>query len=61
MKKSAPMGDTTQTRRATRRRKQLNEIAQAAGFESWSAYETAVINGLSTIPKNKKSPSLSAG
>lgn len=55
------MGDTTQTRRATRRRKQLNEIAQSAGFESWSAYETAVINGKSTIPKNKEKPSAKAG
>lgn len=61
MKKSPPKGDTTQTRRGARRRKTLNEIAQAAGFESWSAYETSVINGLSTVPKNKKSPSDKVG
>ncbi len=58
MNKPAPKGDTTQTRRATRRRKTLNEIAQAAGYESWSAFETAVINGKSKIPQNKNaSPS----
>lgn len=41
----APKGDTTQQRRQARRRERLNELAQAAGFPSWSAYETAVLNG----------------
>ena len=54
MKKPAPKGDTTQKSRQSRRRKRLNEIAQAAGYESWGKYETAVINGSSTIPLNKK-------
>jgi hypothetical protein len=49
MKKPAPKGDTTQTRRSSRRRKRLDEIAQAAGYGSWSAYETAVMNGESKI------------
>jgi hypothetical protein len=53
MKKTAPKGDTTQTRRSSRRRKRLDELAQAAGYGSWSAYETAVINGESQIrPKD---------
>jgi sigma-70-like protein len=47
---SAPKGDTTQTRRGARRRKRLNEIAQAVGYGSWSAYETVVINGVFKIP-----------
>lgn len=43
--KPAPKGDTTQKRRQARRRERLNELAHAAGFPSWSAYETAVLNG----------------
>lgn len=45
MDKKKPKGDTTQRKRQARRREKLNQIAQAAGFASWSAYETAVING----------------
>lgn len=45
MNKPKPKGDTTQTRRQSKRRARLNEIAQAAGYESWGKYETAVING----------------
>jgi len=47
--KSPPKGDTTQKRRQSRRREKLNEIAKAAGFASWSAYETAVINGIARL------------
>ncbi len=47
--KVAPKGDTTQKRRQSRRREKLNEIAKAAGFASWSAYETAVINGMARL------------
>ena len=47
--KPAPKGDTTQKRRQSRRREKLNEIAKAAGFASWSAYETAVINGMARL------------
>lgn len=39
-------GDTTQKRRQSRRREKLNEIAKASGFASWSAYETACLNGV---------------
>ena len=38
--------DTTQKRRQSRRREGLNEIAKASGFASWSAYETACLNGV---------------
>jgi hypothetical protein len=41
---TAPKGDTTQKRRQSRRRERLNEIARAAGFASWSAYETKCLN-----------------
>ena len=44
--KPAPKGDTTQKRRQSRRRERLNEIAKALGFASWSAYETACLNGV---------------
>ena len=47
--KSPPKGDTTQKRRQSRRHEKLNEIAKAAGFASWSAYETAVINGVARL------------
>lgn len=43
-KKLTPKGDTTQKQRIARRRAKLNKIAQVAGYISWSAYETAVIN-----------------
>ena len=39
-----PKGDTTTKRRQARRRENLNKIARAKGFSSWSAYETAVLN-----------------
>lgn len=47
--KPAPKGDTTQKRRQSRRREKLNELAQAAGYPSWNAYETAVKNGEARI------------
>ena len=51
--KPAPKGDTTQKRRQSRRREKLNEIAKAHGFASWSAYETAVINGEARLTKRE--------
>jgi len=36
--------DNTITQRQSKRREQLNQIAVAAGWQSWSVYETAVIN-----------------
>ena len=39
-------GDTTQASRQSRRREMLNEIARLAGYDGWSAYETACLNGL---------------
>ena len=36
--------DSTRAARQTKRREALNEKARAAGFNSWSEYETAVIN-----------------
>ncbi len=41
--KTTPKGDTTQKRRQSRRREKLNKLAKAAGFASWSAYETTCI------------------
>jgi hypothetical protein len=37
--------DNTRKERQHKRREKLNEKARDAGFSSWSAYETAVING----------------
>lgn len=37
--------DNTRAERQQKRRDKLNQIAQAAGYASWSAYETAVLNG----------------
>lgn len=37
--------DSTVTQRQQSRRAKLNAIAQAAGFVSWSAFETACLNG----------------
>jgi hypothetical protein len=37
--------DTTVTKRQSKRREQLNQIAVSAGWQSWSVYETAIING----------------
>ena len=37
--------DNTITQRQQNRRDKLNAIAQAAGFASWSAFETACLNG----------------
>lgn len=43
--KTNPKGDTTQARRQSRRYVALNAKARAAGWSSWAAYCTAVING----------------
>jgi hypothetical protein len=67
MNKPAPKGDTTSTRRSSNRMATLNKIAGEAGYfnkygePSWSAFETAVMNGNSRIPKNKEKPSAKAG
>ena len=37
--------DNTITQRQQNRRERLNALAQAAGFASWSAFETACLNG----------------
>lgn len=37
--------DSTVTQRQQGRRAKLNAIAQAAGYSSWSAFETACLNG----------------
>jgi len=37
--------DNTITQRQQSRREKLNQIALAAGFASWSAFETAALNG----------------
>ncbi len=50
-RQSKRKGDTTQGKRQNKRRQKLNEIAKAAGFASWSAYETAVINGVARLTK----------
>jgi hypothetical protein len=41
--------DGTVKKRQQRRRETLNRIAREAGYKSWSAYETAVINQQVTI------------
>ena len=41
--------DNTRAERIQKRRQRLNEIARAAGYANWSAYETAVINGKKII------------
>ena len=38
--------DSTRAERQQKRLAALNAAARAAGWASWSAYETAVINGL---------------
>ncbi len=58
--KPAPKGDTTQKRRQSRRRERLNEIAKALGFASWSAYETACLNGVAK-PNNSVQPTIESG
>lgn len=37
--------DNTITQRQSKRREKLNQIAVSAGWQGWSAYETAVIKG----------------
>ena len=43
--------DYTRAKRQASRRAMLNEIATAAGWASWSEYETAVKNGKVSIEK----------
>jgi hypothetical protein len=44
--------DNTRTERQTNRRAKLNQIAKSAGYESWSKYETEVINERVKIVQN---------
>lgn len=48
-KQSKLKGDTTQAKRQSKRRQILNKIAKVVGFAGWSAYETAVINGMARL------------
>lgn len=48
------MTDKTNTQRQARRRAALNQAAQAAGYQTWAQYETAVING--KIALNERTP-----
>ena len=43
--------DNTRAERIAKRRQRLNEIAKENGFESWSAFETAVLNGVASLTK----------
>lgn len=45
--------DNTRTERSHNRREKLAKIAREAGYESWYAYETAVLNGLVHISQNR--------
>lgn len=46
-----PNNDYTGTVRQQNRRQRLTEIAKAAGFESWSRFETDLLNGKAEIFK----------
>lgn len=46
------MTDKTSTTRQSKRTAQLDQIAQRAGWHSWTVYETSVKNGLVSIAKN---------
>lgn len=46
--------DNTKQARIANRREKLKQIAQAAGYANWSAYETAVLNGLVHISRPPK-------
>jgi hypothetical protein len=48
-KKSVKTYDKTQGQRSQKRRAALDEIAKAAGYESWSGYSTQILNGKATI------------
>jgi hypothetical protein len=50
MENKAPRTDRTRADRQAKRRAALDEIAQALGFASWSAYETAMIAKHKTQP-----------
>jgi len=44
-KHQAHWKDNTVTKRQSKRREQLNQIAVLSGWQSWSAYETSMLNG----------------
>lgn len=46
--------DKTTRDRQSRRRAQLDQIAQRAGYKSWSAYETEILNKRAKIQKAGK-------
>lgn len=46
--------DGTRNERQRRRQAALDEAAQAAGFETWSRLETAVINGMHITTSEKR-------
>jgi hypothetical protein len=46
------MTDKTGTKRMQKRQAALKKAALAAGWDSWSAFETAVIRNRIKIPKN---------
>lgn len=50
-KHQAHWKDNTITQRQSKRREKLNQIAVSAGWQSWSAYETAVLNGTRLTPR----------
>lgn len=50
-KHQAHWKDSTVTKRQSKRREQLNRLAVLAGYSSWSAYETAVLNGTRLTPR----------
>ena len=45
--------DNTRAERIQKRRQRLNVIAKENGFESWSAFETAVLNGVASLTKRE--------
>ena len=51
--KPAPKGDTTQKRRQSKRTAQLNQKAQAKGWNGISEFLTAFLNDEVTIPSKR--------
>lgn len=45
--------DKTTRERQARRRARLDEIARRAGYASWTKYETAVLQKVTTLNKSK--------
>ena len=49
--------DATRAERQRRRQAALNDLARAAGFDSWRKLETAAINGDITLTANRNARS----